>query len=115
VSWGVHAFGERAQWLGTKAALYMPDSAGRPYMIQCEEGTITDVPDYWELVPEKMRYDTGHGSSHAFLTTEFIDAIVEDREPAVNLYEALAMTVPGIVGHQSALWEGQQMEVPQFG
>jgi len=25
------------------------------------------------------------------------------------------MTVPGIVGHQSALWEGQQLEVPQFG
>jgi hypothetical protein len=40
---------------------------------------------------------------------------VADREPEVNLYEALAMTVPGIVGHQSALWEGQQMEVPQYG
>ncbi len=115
VSWNVRAHGERAQWLGTEAALYMADSGGRPYVIQCAEGDITEVPEYWDLLPEKMRYDTGHGSSHAFLTNEFITAIVEDREPSVNLYEALAMTVPGIVGHQSAQWEGQQLEVPQYG
>jgi hypothetical protein len=30
------------------------------------------------------------------------------------VYESLAMTVPGIVGHQSALKDGEQMKVPQF-
>jgi hypothetical protein len=32
----------------------------------------------------------------------------------VNIYEALAMTVPGIVAHQSALKGGERLKVPQY-
>ena len=39
---------------------------------------------------------TGHGNSHTFITREFTTALVEDREPAVDLYESLAMTAPAI-------------------
>jgi predicted dehydrogenase len=116
VSWTVAAYGERAQWFGRDRSLYAADEAGRPFVIETpDEGRITDFPDYWHLVPPAMRYDSGHGSSHPFLTNEFVSALLEEREPAVNLYEALAMTVPGIVAHQSALWGGEQLEVPQFG
>ncbi len=61
-----------------------------------------------------MRVKTGHGNSHTFLTHEFIAAIVEDREPAIDIYESLAMTVPGIIAHQSALKGGEQLPVPSF-
>lgn len=37
-----------------------------------------------------------------FLTHEFIDALVHPRRPAVDIHEALAYTVPGIVAHASA-------------
>ena len=57
----------------------------------------------------------GHGGSHGHLSNEFITSILEDRRPLVNIYEALAMTVPGIVAHQSALKDGEMLEVPQFG
>ena len=40
--------------------------------------------------------------------------ILQDRQPLVNIYEALAMTVPGIVAHQSALKDGERLKVPQF-
>jgi len=56
----------------------------------------------------------GHGGSHGYLTHEFISAILEDREPAINIHEALAMTVPGIVAHQSALKDGELLKVPQL-
>lgn len=56
----------------------------------------------------------GHGGSHGPLANEFVTAILEDREPMVNVYEALAMTVPGIVAHQSALKDGETLKVPQF-
>jgi len=56
----------------------------------------------------------GHGGSHGPLAHEFVAAILEDREPAVDVYEALAMTAPGIVAHQSAIKGGQQMIVPSF-
>ena len=56
----------------------------------------------------------GHGGSHGLLSNEFITSILENREPLVNVYEALAMTVPGIVAHQSALREGETLKIPQY-
>jgi hypothetical protein len=56
----------------------------------------------------------GHGGSHGPLANEFIMSILEDREPLVNVYEALAMTVPGIIAHQSALRDGETLKIPQY-
>jgi hypothetical protein len=54
----------------------------------------------------------GHGGSHGPLMHEFISAILQDREPLVNIDEALAMTIPGIVAHQSALKDGERLKIP---
>lgn len=56
----------------------------------------------------------GHGGSHGYLTNEFIMALIEDREPLVDVYEACAMTAPGIVAHQSALQKGKRLIIPDF-
>ncbi len=56
----------------------------------------------------------GHGGSHGLLANEFVTAILQDRQPLVNVYEALAMTVPGIVAHQSALKDGERLTIPQY-
>jgi predicted dehydrogenase len=115
VMWGVWGHGERAQWFGEQTALFMDGWAGQPYTFRRSDGQGADrEPDYWPLVPEKMRYDSGHGGSHAFITHEFIQAILEDREPAISVYEAVAMTAPGIVAHESALRGGEQLSVPNF-
>jgi hypothetical protein len=39
---------------------------------------------------------------------------VNGRRPAVDVYEALAFTAPGIVAHQSALRGGEQLAIPSF-
>jgi predicted dehydrogenase len=115
VFWEVHAGGERAQWLGQKMAMYMPGSGGQPFIVQPEgQAAITTCSDYFHLLPAPMRGPSGHGNSHAFLTHEFIAALVEGREPAVNVYEALAMTVPGIVAMASCRKGGEQLRVPSF-
>jgi hypothetical protein len=57
----------------------------------------------------------GHGGSHGYLMNEFVTAILEDREPLVNIAWALNLTVAGIVAHQSALKDGELMKIPQFG
>lgn len=56
----------------------------------------------------------GHGGSHGPLAHEFISAILADRQPAVDVYEGLAMSAPGVVAHQSALKGGQLLDVPSF-
>jgi predicted dehydrogenase len=109
---------ERAQWFGEKAALYMAIPGAMPDTWQPRYGkpAPANVPDYWKTdrLPAAMRHASGHGGSHTFITAEFISAVLENREPAVNVYEALAMTVPGIVAHQSALKNGERLRVPDF-
>jgi predicted dehydrogenase len=56
----------------------------------------------------------GHGGSHGQLSSEFVDAILRDRKPRVDVAQALNMTVAGIVAHQSALKDGGLLKVPQY-
>ena len=56
----------------------------------------------------------GHGGSHGYLTSEFIDAILRDRKPWVDIAQALNMTVAGITAHQSALKGGELLKIKQY-
>ena len=56
----------------------------------------------------------GHGGSHGYLGDEFVNAILEDRKPLVDIINALNTTVSGVVAHQSALKNGELMKIPQY-
>jgi len=56
----------------------------------------------------------GHGRSHGRLMNEFVTAILQDRNPLVDIAMALNMTVAGIVAHQSALKNGELLKIPQY-
>jgi len=56
----------------------------------------------------------GHGGSHGQLMHEFVTAILTGRRPMVDVYDALAMTVPGIGAHSPALKAGELMKIPQY-
>jgi len=118
VFWLVGEDGERAQWYGEKGTLYMANGGlhGDVWRERMAKARPLAYPNYLEdpMLPPSMRHGSGHGGSHAFLAAEFINALVEDREPVINVYEALAMTAPGIVGHQSALKNGERLKVPSF-
>ena len=115
VCWHLWAGGERAQWLGDKGSLYMPSAGGQPFAFKTKaQPGLRSTPDYFQLLPKPMRVRTGHGNSHTFLTHEFIAALVENREPAVDLHESLAMTVPGIVAMESSRKHGEQLRIPSF-
>jgi len=115
VLWWIHADGERAQWLGENCSVYMGHSGGQPFAVRARgKGVPTSMPNYLERLPAPMRVGSGHGGSHTFLTHEFIAALVEEREPAVDLYESLAMTVPGLVAMESCRKGGEQLKIPSF-
>lgn len=56
----------------------------------------------------------GHGGSHGYLMNEFVTAILQDRKPLVDVALALNLTVPGIIAHQSALKDGEWLQIPQY-
>jgi predicted dehydrogenase len=109
---------ERAQWFGEKGTLYMakPGILADTWQPRFGKPGPIIFPNYWDsdLLPTAMRHQSGHGGSAVFISAEFVNALLEGREPVVNIYEALAMTVPGIVAHQSALNNGELMKVPNF-
>jgi len=109
---------ERAQWFGEKGTLYMAKTAyhGDVWHPRYGKPQPVELPKYWqsERLPEKMRHTSHHGNSATWISAEFIDALVENREPEIGLEFALGVTVPGIVAHQSALKNGEQMKVPDF-
>ena len=118
VFWLVGEDGERAQWYGENGSLYMANAGLYGDIQRSREGKPKPVayPNYLEdpMIPPSMRHDSGHGGSHVFLSAEFVNALVEDREPMIDIYNALALTVPGIVAHQSALKGGERLKVPSF-
>ena len=56
----------------------------------------------------------GHGGSHGYLMCEFVEAILLDRTPLIDVAQALNMTVSGIVAHESALKDGELLKIPQY-
>jgi len=130
---GAHKGCERAQWIGDKMSFYAshPNSMKAVIVrpdndrIEKDDGGFNrylpemekyEQPDWWatDMLPEPLRHNSGHHGSHTFLTHEFIDALVHDRRPSIDIHEALSYTVPGIVAHESALQGGAQKKIPQF-
>jgi predicted dehydrogenase len=89
-------------------------------------------PDRQDLLPPQIarftvrgRYDDtnpqktfeaggGHHGSHPHLVHEFIRSIVEGRKPWIDEIRAADWTAAGICAHQSAMTNGQRVEIPDF-
>lgn len=129
---GAHRGTERAQYYGDKMSFFFPDPNGLGAVVvragkQMEKDSggfdrqlpafeNYEIPAWWktDLLPEPLRHNSGHEGSHTFITHEFVDAVIKRRRPAVDVYEAIAYTAPGIVAHQSALKDGERLKVPSF-
>ncbi len=96
-----------------------------------EQARRIEVPDTDEQLPPEIapftkreRIDdpthvsfvqgAGHGGSHPHLVREFIDAIVEGRESAVDAVTAAYYTGAGICAHESAMKGGARIAIPEF-
>ncbi len=122
---------ERGEWNGDKMSYYMGYKNEPVHTVHAGDKMVKDDGGFtvahpelkpydqekWyetDLLPKPMQHNSGHGGSHTFITHEFISSIIEDREPEINIYEALAYTAPGIIAHESALNDGEHMRIPNF-
>jgi predicted dehydrogenase len=96
-----------------------------------ENARRIDVPDTDHLLIEPIKHFTkrqtiddpnhvsflqgaGHGGSHPHLVQEFIAAIVEGRDSAVDATTAANYTCAGICAHESAMKGGERIQIPTF-
>ncbi|MDR2955704.1 MAG: Gfo/Idh/MocA family oxidoreductase [Prevotella sp.] len=130
VCWrGALAGTERGEWHGDKMSYYSAYKSTDDHKVITTSdlgtdhgGFVVSAPrveayprkKWWEtdMLPETMRHPSGHDDSHCFITHEFISSLIEEREPEVNIREALAYTIPGIVAHESAMKGGIQLNIP---
>jgi len=91
------------------------------------------IPDYAHLLPEGIRkytqegiYDSnenqhlsfkqgnGHGGSHPHLANEFVNSIIEGRDAFPDVYQSANWTCAGICAHESAMKNGETVQLPVF-
>ncbi|MBN1806906.1 MAG: Gfo/Idh/MocA family oxidoreductase [Sedimentisphaerales bacterium] len=118
---------------GTEISFEWEQVAGEDPVIYSgyEDAERIKVPDYGHLLPIEIApftghgvYDdehehtsfiqgSGHGGSHPHMTHEFIRAIIENRESAVDAGTAANWTMAGICAHESAMSDGMRIQIPQ--
>jgi predicted dehydrogenase len=118
---------------GTELSFEWEQTAGEGPVIYSgyEDAKRIEVPDYGHLLPKEIApftghgvYDeehehtsfiqgSGHGGSHPHLTHEFVRAIVEGRESAADAKTAANWTMTGICAHESAMKDGQRIQIPK--
>lgn len=91
------------------------------------------IPDYAHLLPKEIQHFTtggvydseenqhlsfiqgsGHGGSHPHLVNEFINALIENRNPYPDARESANITCVGILAHESAMKGGEIIHLPEF-
>lgn len=58
-------------------------------------------------------YAGGHGGADRKMMLDFIQCIIDDTEPPINVDMGIQMTLPGLYAHQSAVQGGMPMEIPE--
>jgi len=105
----------------------------KPIVFTGEKAVRVSIPDYANLLPEGIRryttkgvYDakenvhlsfkqgSGHGGSHPHLANEFVMSIIENRQPFPNAVQSANWTSVGILAHESALKNGEIIQLPDF-
>ena len=72
----------------------------------------------YDRLPESFKQHgavNGHMASHQLLVDDFCTAVYFGSLPPVNAWQAARWTIPGLLAHQSALKNGEPIDVPDCG
>ena len=59
--------------------------------------------------------ENGHAGSHQFLVQDFVEALESGKLPPNHVWLAARYNAPGIVAHESAMRDGEVLEIPDYG
>ena len=71
------------------------------------------MPAMWRNPPEEA-VRAGHGGGDYFEVRDFVDSILHDTEPPIDVFAALDFTVPGLISEESINRGGVPLPVPDF-
>ena len=71
------------------------------------------LPETWKYPPDEA-VKAGDVSGEYFELRDFVDSILHDSEPPIDVYTAMDFSVPGLISEQSIANGGMPIEVPNF-
>lgn len=111
---------------GTKGAYHSARRPGEPNLVWIEgrspeRESWQSLEEYEEgFLPEPWRslgqqaMAAGHGGGDFFVVRDFVQSILNDTTPTIDVYRALDFTAPGLVSEQSIAQGGVPLTVPNF-
>jgi predicted dehydrogenase len=124
---------------GSKQSVEWPLIEGNPLVVHTAKKPEPEIPeevecpDFAKLLPEEIQrfttkgvYDeddnqhlsftqgAGHGGSHPHMVHQFIDALVNEKDPYPNARQSANITCVGILAHESAKRGGEIIRLPEF-
>jgi hypothetical protein len=76
---------------------------------------MAELP-YGTDYPDAPEYATvgGHGTCEYFMIRAFVESILNDTEPPIDVYAGLDYSLPGLCAHLSAEQGGKVVDIPDF-
>lgn len=97
---------------GTKGSAKMQRTNTNTFIWYSE--TAQPEMNGWQSVPETW-YNRPDGENHlAVMVREFVESLINDTPPPIDVYRSLDFVLPGITAHQSAIQGGMKLEVPDL-
>ena len=101
---------------GTKGSMEnnrWPDQGYLNVYVEGDKGTPFQR-SYKPALPAAGSAGTGHGGADFYSIDGFVNCILHGRPNTIDVYEAIDMTLPGILAFRSALEGSMPYEVPDF-
>ena len=76
-------------------------------------GYLQEIAPEREMIPHEI--DTNaHGTAEGRIADGFIQSIINDTKPPIDVYEAMDYTAPGICAHLSSELDSDTVQIPNF-
>jgi predicted dehydrogenase len=110
---GTHGCYEAARGLGDQPKIWLASRHPRHEWHPLSELEEEFMPEMWRHPPEEA-LRAGHGGGDYFEVRDFVDSILRDSPPPIDVFTALDFTVPGLVSEVSIERGGVPLPVPDF-
>jgi hypothetical protein len=105
--------------MGTKGSVetHRSDHDKMKLLIAGPHGNETPEETWWDYDPQTTAAEvlsSGHGGSDYWPVRYFVDSILNDTTPEMDVYKAAESAAPAIIAAQSTERDGIRLEVPDF-
>ncbi len=112
---------------GTKGSYEAPRGLGDDHKVwfkgldkDTDHAKWRPLDNYFDHLPDRYKNATeqqkkaGHWGGDFFIVQDFVDAIIKDKKPAIDIYDACEWTAVGLLSELSIMNNGKPVLMPNF-